>query len=48
MSGKAYDVVSYEAQDPDVMVFLSSPAESKLGMYALRHALPLFCPFFPP
>lgn len=29
-SGKAYDVVSYEAQDPDVMVFLPSPAESKL------------------
>lgn len=31
MAGKSYDVVNFNAQDPDATVFLSSALESQIG-----------------
>ena len=33
MIGKSYDVVSFAAQEPNATVFVSSPNESKVGMW---------------
>lgn len=32
VAGKVYNVVSFASQDPDATVFISSSAESKIGM----------------
>lgn len=40
--GKSYDVVNFNAQDPDATVFLSSASESKIGK--LLHLMS-FLPF---
>lgn len=31
--GKMYDVLSFDSQEPDATVFLSSTTEPKIGMY---------------
>lgn len=42
MIGKSYDVVSFAAQEPNATVFVSSPNESKVGMW-LRLCFHFLC-----
>lgn len=34
MTGKSYELISFQAQEPDAAVFLSSGTESKVGTYS--------------